>query len=182
MKITVNHVCCCHLLHSVYLQFNLGLQGLPKHPFMVCSNGTFSLHFGLPVFNAKMFWNFLCILFLTKSFLKFWNILCIQQNLFSSTLCIRETPNQVLLQTVMLHFIGSTLFVKLKKICRQKNAIFFKKLYPDTPKYVQWTIPSLLYQTRRKNPLVYKGLNIHTLHPNHIHPKMRTSPFYKPAS
>ena len=27
-----------------------------------------------------------------------------------------------------------------------------------TPQYVQWTIPSLLYQTRRKNPLVHKGL------------------------
>ena len=24
---------------------------------------------------------------------------------------------------------------------------------------MQWTIPSLLYQTSRKNPLVYKGLN-----------------------
>ena len=29
---------------------------------------------------------------------------------------------------------------------------------PDTPRYVQWTIPSLLYQTRRRTPLVYKGL------------------------
>ena len=35
---------------------------------------------------------------------------------------------------------------------------FFLKLSPDTPRYVQWTIPSLSYQTRRKNPLVYKGL------------------------
>ena len=28
-----------------------------------------------------------------------------------------------------------------------------------TARYVQWTIPSLLYQTRRENPLVYKGLS-----------------------
>ena len=27
-----------------------------------------------------------------------------------------------------------------------------------TPRYIQWTIPSLLYHTRRKNPLVHKGL------------------------
>ena len=38
--------------------------------------------------------------------------------------------------------------------------IFFGKLLPDTLRYVQWTIPSLLYQTRRKNPLVYKGLTV----------------------
>ena len=33
-----------------------------------------------------------------------------------------------------------------------------KKLQPDTPRYVQWSIPSLLYQTKRKSPLVYEGL------------------------
>ena len=27
-----------------------------------------------------------------------------------------------------------------------------------TPRYIQWTIPSLLYQTSRKNSLVHKGL------------------------
>ena len=27
-----------------------------------------------------------------------------------------------------------------------------------TPQYIQWTTPSLLYQTRRKSPLVHKGL------------------------
>ena len=27
------------------------------------------------------------------------------------------------------------------------------------PQYRQWTIPSLLYQTRRKDPLVHKGFN-----------------------
>ena len=30
-------------------------------------------------------------------------------------------------------------------------------LQPDTPRYSQWTIPSLLYQTRRKNS-IYKVL------------------------
>ena len=38
---------------------------------------------------------------------------------------------------------------KVKKIFRQKNT---------TPRYVHGTVPSLLYQTRRKNPLIYKGL------------------------
>ena len=54
-------------------------------------------------------------------------------------------------------FIRVYTFCKGKKIFRQKNTIDLK-LYPDNPRYVQWTIPSLLYQTRRKNPLVYKGL------------------------
>ena len=27
-----------------------------------------------------------------------------------------------------------------------------------TPQYIQWTIPSLLHQTNRKNPLGHKGL------------------------
>ena len=40
---------------------------------------------------------------------------------------------------------------KGKKVFRQKITIL-----PDTPRYVQWNIPKLLYQTRRKNPLVYK--------------------------
>ena len=30
-------------------------------------------------------------------------------------------------------------------------------LSPDNPRCVQWFITSVLYQTRRKNPLVYKG-------------------------
>ena len=53
---------------------------------------------------------------------------------FKITLFIRESPKRVLSQTVktqmkcsiMLPFIKSTLFVKVKKILRQKNAIFFK--------------------------------------------------------
>ena len=28
------------------------------------------------------------------------------------------------------------------------------------PQYVQWTIPSLLYQNRRTNPFVHKGLRV----------------------
>ena len=48
---------------------------------------------------------------------------------------IQETPKWVLLQTVKtqmkcsINFIaGSTLFLKIKKIFRQKNTIFFLKL------------------------------------------------------
>ena len=50
------------------------------------------------------------------------------------------------------------LLCKGKKIFRQMNTIYFWKLWPDIPRYVQWTIPSILYQARRKNPLEYKGL------------------------
>ena len=32
-------------------------------------------------------------------------------------------------------------------------------ILPDTPRYIEWTIANLLFQTGRKNPLVYKGLN-----------------------
>ena len=39
-----------------------------------------------------------------------------------------------------------------------KDYNIFCKLQPDTRRNVQWIIPSLLYQTRRKNALVYKGL------------------------
>ena len=49
---------------------------------------------------------------------------------------------------------GSTLLLKIKKISIQ---FFFN--YNLTPLDIQWAIPSLLYQTRRKNPLAYKGLN-----------------------
>ena len=49
-------------------------------------------------------------------------------------------------------YIMSTLFVKVKKIFRQINTIFFL-LLPDIPRYVQWTIPNLLDQIRRKNLL-----------------------------
>ena len=52
---------------------------------------------------------------------------------------------------------GSTLFVAVKDFQTKKYNIFFK-LITWHPRYVQWTIPSLLFQTNRKNPLVYKGL------------------------
>ena len=76
-----------------------------------------------------------------------------------------ETPKWALLQivkaqmkcSIMLHFIRVYIVWKGKKDNQTKEYNIFWKLKPDTPRYVQWTIPSLLYQTRRKNPLVYKG-------------------------
>ena len=53
---------------------------------------------------------------------------------------------------------GLLCFEKVKLFFRNKSTIQFLKLKPDTPRYVQCTIPNLLYQTRRRNPLVYKGL------------------------
>ena len=54
---------------------------------------------------------------------------------------------------------GSTLFVKVKSSSVRKIQYFFEN-YNLTPldNYLLWTIQSLLYQTRRKYPLVYKGL------------------------
>ena len=61
--------------------------------------------------------------------------------------------------STMLHFIRLDTVCKGKKDLQTKEYnIFFLKLQPDTSRYVQWTIPHTLYQTRRKNPLVYKGL------------------------
>ena len=50
---------------------------------------------------------------------------------------------------------GSTLFVKVKMIFRQKMQYFFFKLQPDTPGYIQWTFSSLLYHIKWKNPSEY---------------------------
>ena len=92
------------------------------------------------------------------------NLICETKTL---TLCIRETPKRVLFQTVntqmkcsiMLHFIRVNT-VKVKKDLQTDKIIQYlkKNIIPDAPRYVQWTIPNLLYQTRRKNLLVYKGL------------------------
>ena len=55
---------------------------------------------------------------------------------------------------------------KGKKDLQKKEYNIFLKIITWRPRYVQWTIPSLLYQTKRKNPLEYKGLkdNINSLH------------------
>ena len=56
------------------------------------------------------------------------------------------------------HFISVYTICKGKNIFRQKNTIFFEN-YNLPPADIQRTIKSLLYQTRRNNPLVNKGLN-----------------------
>ena len=73
-----------------------------------------------------------------------------------STFANSEDPMKF---SIMLHFIRIyTVCKELKKIFRQKNTIYFEKYNLTLHRYVQWTIPSVLYKTRRKNPLVYKGL------------------------
>ena len=71
----------------------------------------------------------------------------------------RETPKGILSQTVKTQMkccisSGSALFVKVKKIFRQKNTIILENYYPDTPKYVQWTISSL---NQKKESIIPKG-------------------------
>ena len=67
-----------------------------------------------------------------------------------------EDPDEMLQCSISS---GSTLFVKVKSSSVRKIQYFFENsnLTP-LDNYLLWTIQSLLYQTRRKNPLVYKGL------------------------
>ena len=50
-----------------------------------------------------------------------------------------------------LHCLSRVFFLK---DLQTKNTIFFNN-EPGTPRYVQLSTPSLLYQNRRKNPFVY---------------------------
>ena len=61
---------------------------------------------------------------------------------------------------IIWHFIRVfTICYFKQKRSSDKEIQFFFLNYNLTPlDYVQWTIPSLLYQTRRKNPSIYKGL------------------------
>ena len=43
--------------------------------------------------------------------------------------------------------------------CRAICTTLENLTYSVTPWFTQWTIPGLLHQTRRKNPLVHKGFN-----------------------
>ena len=67
-----------------------------------------------------------------------------------------EDPDEMQHNSIMLHFIRVYTVCKGEKIFRQKNAIFF-----ESYNLTHWAIPSLLCQTRRKNPLVYKGKHSH---------------------
>ena len=59
----------------------------------------------------------------------------------------------------MPHFIRVYTVCEGKKDLQMKKYNFFCFNYNLTPpRYVQCTNPSILDQTRRKNPLVYKGL------------------------
>ena len=54
-------------------------------------------------------------------------------------------------------------FIRVCTICLDKNDLQRKKhFYLENitcdPGYIQLTLPSLLYHTRRKNPLVHKGM------------------------
>ena len=72
------------------------------------------------------------------------------------TLCIRETPKCVPLQTVKT--------IRVFTVCKGETDLqtkennFFEKYNLTPHRHVQWTIPSKLGQTRRMNQIVYKGL------------------------
>ena len=71
------------------------------------------------------------------------------------TLCIRETPKCVPLQIVKT--------IKVFTVCKGENDLqtkeynFFENYNLTPHRHVQWTIPSLLCQTRRMNPLGLKS-------------------------
>ena len=48
-------------------------------------------------------------------------------------------------------------FAKTKSLKKLLQYFFFRYQHV-TPQYILWTIPSVLYKTRRKNLLVNKGL------------------------
>ena len=47
--------------------------------------------------------------------------------------------------------------LKQNNLPREHYKKIFGNYKPVIPRYIEWTIPCLLYQTRRKNPLVYTG-------------------------
>ena len=94
------------------------------------------------------------------------------------TFCIRETPKRV--QTVKAKMkcklnancfsLGSLLRVKIKRSSEKKNTLYFYfsfwKITTWHPRYVQWTIPSSLYQTRSIQRIKFRlvplqVLNVH---------------------
>ena len=44
----------------------------------------------------------------------------------------------------------------------EKEIQYFLEIITCDPQYIQWTIPSYLYQTRRKNPIVHEGIMDHS--------------------
>ena len=52
------------------------------------------------------------------------------------------------------------LLSKIKTIFRKRITISFRNLLPVIPQYIQWTIKGVLFQTRRENSFVHKGLNV----------------------
>ena len=78
------------------------------------------------------------------------------------TLCILEPPKWVLLQAVKTYMKCHITwhFIRVYSVCSAKTIVrqimqYLKKYITNTPRYIQWTIPILFYQTRRKNLLVY---------------------------
>ena len=79
-------------------------------------------------------------------------------------------PKRILLQSVKTQMKCN---IMVYTVCKGKEDVqtkeyLIKKLKPDTPRFVKWTIPSLMYQTKRKNPLVYKGVSAFYSLPRHF--------------
>ena len=82
-----------------------------------------------------------------------------------STFANSESQDEM--QHNKLHFIRlyRSTACKDKTIVRRRKRLnfgflFLFKITTQHPRYVQLTIPSPFYQPRRKNSLVYKGLNL----------------------
>ena len=83
--------------------------------------------------------------------------LCIMETCKMGTLANSEDPEKC-----QVHVKRN--FVRVCTICQDKNDLqrkkynYIWKIYPVTHRYIQWTIPSPLYQTRRNTPLVHEIL------------------------
>ena len=94
-----------------------------------------------------------------------------------------ETLKLLFLQTmktqikcrIKRHFIWVYTVWWGKKRSLDTKIQYFFKIKPDIPICIQWTIPSLLYQTSRKNQLVYKWLTYDTTTYNARNNKERTT-------
>ena len=68
-----------------------------------------------------------------------------------STFAKKEDPDEMQQHNAAFHQGLYTVCNGKIDLQTKENNTFFE-LWPDNPRYVQWTKPTSLYETRRKNP------------------------------
>ena len=59
-----------------------------------------------------------------------------------------------------------TLFAKTNTIFRERDTIIFTNFLTCDPQYIQWTIPSLSYDTKREN--MFGHIELKAIYPSQI--------------